>query len=72
MFDDYDDDNEVEKVEIDIERLREDLRNECMGAYFGGGFGGALVQSFDVDSASPAKLIAMAREMGIDIELYEI
>ncbi len=72
MFDDYDDDDEVEKVEIDIERLREDLRNECMGAYFGGGFGGALVQSFDVDSASPAKLIAMAREMGIDIEMYEI
>ena len=72
MFDDYDDDDEVEKVEIDIERLREDLRSECMGAYFGGGFGGALVQSFDVDSASPAKLIAMAREMGIDIELYEI
>ncbi len=32
-------------VTIDIDRLREDLRNEDRGAYFGGGFGGALMES---------------------------
>jgi hypothetical protein len=27
---------------IDIEKLREDLKQECYGAFFGGGFGGTL------------------------------
>ena len=29
-------------VTIDTERLREDLRNENLGVYWGGGFGGAF------------------------------
>ena len=29
---------------IDVDKLREDMRSECLGAAFGGGFGGALVE----------------------------
>ncbi len=59
-------------MQIDIERLREDLKQECYGAFFGGGFGGALIESFDVEHASPQKLVEMAREKGIDLRKYEI
>ncbi len=56
---------------IDIEKLREDLKQECYGAFFVGGFGGALIESFDVESASPQKLIEMAEDKGIDLKKYE-
>ena len=36
-------------IKIDIDRLRDDMRDECLGAYYGGGFGGALNESFDID-----------------------
>lgn len=58
-------------MQIDIERLREDLKQECYGAFFGGGFGGALIESFDVEHASPQKLVEMARDMGFDLRNYE-
>lgn len=57
---------------IDIEKLREDVKKECYAAYFGGGFGGALVESFDIESASPDKLVVMAQRKGIDLHKYEI
>ncbi len=64
--------HDEETITIDVERLRSDMRNECMGAYFGGGFGGALIESFDVDSASPEKLVQMARQHGINLKNYLI
>ena len=57
---------------IDIEKLREDLKQECYGAFFGGGFGGALMESFDVEKASPEKLVKMAQENGLDLRKYEV
>lgn len=57
---------------IDIEALREDMRQECYGAFFVGGFGGALMESLEIDSASPDKLVATALEQGIDLSKYEI
>lgn len=57
-------------MEIDFERLREDLKQECFGAYFGGGFGGAMIEVFDVENASPQQLIRMAEEHGIDLREY--
>ncbi len=64
--------HDEETITIDVERLRSDMRNECMGAYFGGGFGGALTESFDVDSASPEKLVQMARQQGINLRNYQV
>lgn len=57
---------------IDIEKLREDLKQECYGAYFGGGFGGAMMESFNIESASPQKLIEIAERKGIDLRKYAV
>ena len=59
-------------VTIDIERLREDLRSEDLGAYFGGGFGGALMEAFDIDSATPEELVHIAQDRGVDLRRYVI
>ena len=56
---------------IDIDRLREDFKEECYGAYFGGGFGGALIESLDIERASPEELIKLAREKGLDLSRYQ-
>ena len=57
---------------IDFKRLREDLKNESLGAYFGGGFGAGLIESFDLDDATDDELIKIARERGIDLNKYKI
>lgn len=59
-------------MEIDIERLREDLKNEYLGAFYGGGFGGALIESFNIDKASAEELIQIAQRMNIDLNNYII
>lgn len=59
-------------VTIDIQRLREDLRSEDLGAYFGGGFGGALMESFDIDNAMPEELVQIALDRGVDLRRYVV
>lgn len=59
-------------VTIDIERLREDLRSEDLGAYFGGGFGGALMEAFDIESATPEELVQIAQDKGVDLRRYVV
>lgn len=59
-------------VTIDIERLREDLQSEELGAYFGSGFGGALMEAFDIDSATPEELLQMAQDNGVDLRRYVV
>ena len=61
-----------EAITIDVDRLRDDMRDECLGAYFGGGFGAALIESFDVDRVTPEKLVEMAQNQGIDLRRYKI
>ena len=57
---------------IDIDALREDMKNECYGAYFCGGFGGALMESFDIEGASPEELVQMAQRKGINLNKYRV
>ena len=57
-------------VTIDIDRLREDLRDDDLGAFYGGGFGGALLESFDIDRATPEELVQIAQNRGIDLRRY--
>lgn len=56
---------------IDVEKLRETLKQECYGAFFGGGFGGALVESFDLEGASPEETVAVALDKEIDLSKYQ-
>lgn len=57
---------------IDIEELRENLKEECYAAYFVEGFGAALVEASDLDDASPEELAEMAQENGVDLSKYSI
>lgn len=57
---------------IDIDALREDMKNDDLGAFFGGGFGGALVEASDIECASDEEVVRMAQEKGIDISKYEV
>lgn len=57
---------------IDIDALREDMKNDDLGAFFGGGFGGALVEASDIERASDEEVVRMAQEKGIDISKYEV
>ena len=55
---------------IDIEEFRKDLLEDCYGAYFGGGFGGALIAASEIESAKPEELIEIAERRGIDLRKY--
>lgn len=57
---------------IDLDALREALERECWGAFYGGGFGGAMVQMTEVQNASPEALIALAEQLGVDLGRFEI
>ena len=61
-----------ETITIDVDRLRDDMRDECLGAYFGVGSGTAFVESFDVDRATPEKLVEMAQSQEIDLRKYQV
>lgn len=57
---------------IDIEALKDDLKQECYGAFFIGGLGGALMESFDIERASPEELVEIAKKNGFDLRKYQI
>lgn len=57
---------------IDIDSLREDLRDDELGAFYGGGFGCALMESFDIDRATPEELVQIAQDRGIDLRKYVV
>ena len=59
-------------VTIDIDRLREDLRDDDLGAFYGGGFGGALLESFDIDRSTPEEVMQIAQDRGIDLRRYVV
>lgn len=56
---------------INFDKLSKDLENDSYGAYFGGGYGGALMDAFDVKHASNDDLLKMAKRKGFDVGKYE-
>lgn len=56
---------------INIDMLRDDLRDECLGAYFAGGYGAALLEVRDIENASPQELINIAQRLGKNICAYQ-
>ena len=55
---------------IDIDKLREDFKEESYGAFFVGGFGGTLMEASDIEKASPEKIVEIAQEQGVDLRKY--
>ena len=56
---------------IDYDALREELRDECLAAYYGGGIGPAIMDALSVEDMSPEELVRAARLWGIDIRRFE-
>ena len=61
-----------ETITIDVDELRKDMREDCMGAFFGGGFGGALMEAGDIDRASNEELVEMAQRKRIKLRDYQV
>lgn len=59
-----------EMKNVNVDKLRKDMQEECYGAYFVGGYGGALMNSFDVERANPDRLVEMAQRQGINRNNY--
>lgn len=59
-----------ETITIDVDALREDMKNECLGAFFGGGFGAALIESFEISNISDEQLVKIAIDKGVDLRKY--
>ncbi|MDY6075239.1 MAG: hypothetical protein SPI24_05900 [Bacteroidales bacterium] len=57
---------------IDMDSLRKDLQEESLAAYFGGGIGGALIESFEIENASDEELIQIALDNGVRLEDYQV
>lgn len=57
-------------VEIDINKLKQDLKDYYEAAYFTLGYGAALMDSFDLDNLSDEEIIDKAIDNGINLENY--
>lgn len=57
---------------IDYDALREELRDECFAAYYGGGIGPALLDALNVDDMDPEELVKTAQLWGVDISRFTI
>ena len=59
-------------VTIDTEALRQELLDDSRAAFYGGGFGGALYESFAIERATPQELADLAQSRGMDLRPYII
>lgn len=57
---------------IDVDKLRKDMLDECYGAFFVADFGGAIVESAEIERASDEELVEIAQRQGIDLRKYEV
>ena len=58
--------------EIDINKLKQDLKDYYESAYFTLGYGAALIDSFDLENLSDEEIINKAIDNGINLENYII
>ena len=58
--------------EIDINKLKQDLKDYYEAAYFTLGYGAALMDLFDLDNLSNEEIINKAIDNGINLENYII
>lgn len=56
--------------DIDIASLRKDLADECAGVFFAGGFGGGIIESTYIQSASDEEIIKIAIDKDINLAKY--
>ena len=54
-------------MKVDVERIRKDLLENSYGAFFIGGYGGAMIEAHDIKNMSADELIELAIEQGLDL-----
>lgn len=57
---------------IDLDKLRNDMLDNCMAAWFGAGIDVAVIDAVDIERASAEALVALALQQKIDLCKYEI
>ena len=57
---------------IDPDKLRNDMTNDSLGAFIGGGFGGSFVEGCEISKMSDKELVDYAMDKGYDISKYEV
>lgn len=62
----------MNEIVINVDKLRRDLSDDSLGAFFGGGFGGALIEAIDIERASDEQIVEIARKRGIDFRKYQV
>jgi hypothetical protein len=58
-------------MKVDVERIRKDLLENSYGAFFIGGYGGAMIEAHDIKNMSADELIELAIEQGLDLNKYQ-
>ena len=56
---------------FDSDGLRDDMEDDCYGAFFGGGYGGAMIEAFEIEEASDEEVLRIAQEKGYNLGRYE-
>lgn len=59
-------------ITIDINALKREMQSDLYGAYFCGGFGGAMISALDLERATPEQLVEIAIKQGVDIHKYQV
>ena len=59
-------------MNIDIDKLRKDMLDNCYVLFFASDIVAALAETPDIEQASDEELIEMAQKQGIDLRKYEI
>ena len=62
----------MNEIVINVDKLRRDLSDDSLGAFFGAGFGGALIEAIDIERASDEQIVEIARKRGIDFRKYQV
>ena len=57
---------------IDVDRLRQDMLDNCYGLCFAADIVAALAEMPEIEQASDEDLIEMALRKGIDLSRYEV
>lgn len=52
-------------------RLKTEIKNELLGAYFGGDYGAALAEIPDLERLTGEELLQIANNLGISVSKYK-
>ena len=58
-------------MNIDVEKIREDLLQDTLGAFFIGGYGGAVIEGKNIKDMSSEEIVSLAIKHGLNLKKYQ-